>query len=83
MFITVENVLETMKSNVILDPENYIIRPGLLINPLKLNDMRPLLMDQIDDDKSLANTSAIVALKRYRNSLVKQNKTPADARLLL
>ena len=83
MFITVEYGLEMMKSNVILDPEKYIIRPGLLINPMKINDMRPLLMDQIDDNKSIANTSAIVALKRYRNGLVKHNKTPADDRLLL
>ena len=72
-----------MKSNVILDPEKYVIRPGLLINPMKINDMRPLLIDQIDDNKSIANTSCIVALKNYRNGLVKQNKTPADDRLLL
>ena len=79
MFITVEYVLEMMKSNVILDHEKYIIRPGLLINPMKINDMRQLLMDQVDDNKLIA----IVALKRYRNSLVKHNKTPADDRLLL
>ena len=72
-----------MKSNVILDPGKYIIRPGHLINPMKINDMRPILMDQIDDNKSIANTSAIVALKRNRNGLVKHNKTPADYRLLL
>ena len=83
MFITVQYVLEMMKNNVILDPKKYIIRPGLMINPMKINDMRPLLMDQIDDNKAIANTSAIVALKRYRNSLVKHNKTPADDRLLL
>ena len=82
MFITVEYVLEMMKSTVILDPEEYIIRPWLLINPMKSNDMRPLLMDQIDDNKSISNTSAIVALKRYRNDIVKHYKTPADDRLL-
>ena len=83
MFITVEYVLKMMKSNVILDPEIYFIRPGHLINPMKINDMRPILMDQIDDNKSKANTSAIVTLKRYRNSLVKHNKTPAGNRLSL
>ena len=50
---------------------------------MKINDMRSLLMDQIDDNKSIGNTSAIVALKRYRNGLVKLNKTAADDRLLL
>ena len=64
MFITNEYVLKMMKSTVILDPEKYIIRPGLLINPMKINDMRPLLMDQIDDNKSIENTSAIVKLKK-------------------
>ena len=83
MFITVEYVLKMMKSNVILDPEKYIIRHGLMINPMKINDMRPLLMDQIDGNKSIANTSAIEALKRYRNGPVKHNKTSADDRLLL
>ena len=83
MFITVDYVLKMMKSNVILDPEKYVIRPGLLINSMKINDMRPLLIDQIDDNKLIANTSCIVASKRYRNGLVKHNKTPADDRFLL
>ena len=60
-----------------------MIGPGLLINRMKINDMRPLLMVQIDDNKSIENSSAILALKRYRNGLVKPNKTPADDRLLL
>ena len=75
MFITVEYVVEMMKSNVILDPEKYIIRPGILINSMEINDMRPLLIDHIYDNKSIANTSAIVALKRYRNGLVKQQNS--------
>ena len=66
-----------------LDPENYIISPGLLVNPMKIYVMLPLLMDQIDHNNTIANTSAIAALKRYRNGLVKHNKTPADERFLL
>ena len=54
---------------------------GLLINRMKINDMRLLLMDQIDDNKSIENTSAIVALKKIRNALVKLNKFRADDRL--
>ena len=83
LFITVEYVLKMVESNVILDPEKHIMRPELLIHPMKLNDMRPLLMNQIDDNKSIANTSAIVALKRNRNGFVKHNRTPADDRLYL
>ena len=74
-FITVEYVLEMMESAVILDPENFIIPPGRLTTRMKVNDMRPLFRQQIDVNNSIANMSAISALKRYRNGEVKDKSS--------
>ena len=65
-FITADYVLKMKKSSVILDPKGFIIEPGRLNKRTIVNDMRPLLMSQIDQSNSTKNMSAIVALKKHR-----------------
>ena len=65
-FITAHYVLKMKKSSVILDPKGFIIEPGRLNKRTIVNDMRPLLMSQIDENNSTKNMSAIVALKKHR-----------------
>ena len=62
-----------MKKNILIDPEPYIIHPGSKLVVNRVNDKRPLLLDQCSGKTSVENVSAIVALKRYRDGKFKQS----------
>ena len=60
------------EKNILIDPEPYIIHPGSKLVENRVNDKRPLLLDQCSGKTSVGNVSAIVALKRYRDGKFKQ-----------
>ena len=57
---------------ILIDPEPYVIHPGSELDGNRVNDKRPLLLDQCSGKTSVENVSAIVALKRYRDRKFKQ-----------
>ena len=54
-----------------LDPKDYTIAPGSNFRRARVNDLRPLFLDQISGKKSNENISAVAYLKRYRNGQTK------------
>ena len=73
-FIKVDFLAEVHeKKNILIDPEPYIIHPGSKLVENRVNDKRPLLLDQCSGKTSVENVSAIAALKRYRDGKFKQS----------
>ena len=65
-FLEVNYILDSLYSDAVLDPLEYQIKPGSKREKIIVNNIRPLLMDQINGKTSKDNVSAIVALKRKR-----------------
>ena len=59
--------MDVKKVVTLLDPKDYTIAPGSNFRRARVNDMRPLFLDQISGKKSNENISAVAYLKRYRN----------------
>ena len=60
-------IMDVKKVVTLLDPKDYTIAPGSNFRRARVNDMRPLFLDQISGKKSNENISAVAYLKRYRN----------------
>ena len=70
-FLKVDFLGEVHERKTLIDPEPYIIHPGSKLVENRVNDKRPLLLDQCSGKTSAENVSAIVALKRYRDGTFK------------
>ena len=62
--------MDVKKVVTLLDPKDYTIAPGSNFRRARVNDMRPLFLDQISGKKSNENISAVAYLKRYRNGQI-------------
>ena len=67
-FLKAQFIFDTIKSDCVLDPENYILQPGSSFRKINVNDVRPLLMDQCGGKKTEENVSAISSLRKFRKS---------------
>ena len=56
---------------MLIDPEPYILQPGSKLVENRVNDKRPLFLDQCSAKTLGEGVSAIVALKRYRDGTLK------------
>ena len=54
-FLKAQFIFDTIKSDCVLDPENYILQPGSSFRKINVNDVRPLLMDQCGGKKTEKN----------------------------
>ena len=61
-----------MKKSNLFDPEPYVFHPGSNFVENRVNNKRPLFLDQCSGKTSVENVSAIVALKRYRDEKFEQ-----------
>ena len=66
-FLKKNFIMDVKKVVTLLDPKDYTIAPGSNFRRARVNDMRPLFLDQISGKKSNENISAVAYLKRYRN----------------
>ena len=66
-FLKKNFIMDVKKGVTLLDPKDYTIAPGSNFRRARVNDMRPLFLDQISGKKSNENISAVAYLKRYRN----------------
>ena len=71
-FIKIDFLTEVYEKSILIDPEPYVIHPGSELVVNRVNDKRPLLLDQCSGRTSVENVSAIVALKRYHDGKFKQ-----------
>lgn len=70
-FIKYDYIIDSLESEVILDPysDKYRLTPGSNITKIIVNDVKPLLMEQISGLVGESNRiSAIVALKKHRRT---------------
>jgi len=78
-FIRVEYILDSLKSDTILNPysNEYRLQPGSGVRKANIKDIRPLLLKQISPPiENASSVSAIVSLKRYRKAKIRsQSKT--------
>ena len=59
--------MDVKKGVTLLDPKDYTIAPGSNFRRARVNDMRPLFLDQISGKKSNENISAVAYLKQQSN----------------
>jgi hypothetical protein len=74
IFLRLDYITDTRKSNIVLDPENYRLMPGEFVRKIIVNDVRPLLLDQCTGNEENNRISSIVALRRHRQGLEKGEK---------
>ena len=67
-------ITDVKKVATLLDPKDFTIAPRSNFRRARVNDMRPLFVDQISGKKSNENISAMVYLKRYRNGQTRSPK---------
>ena len=75
-FIHVSFVLDSLKSDRILDPKKYEMLPGPNVKKIQVKDVRPLLARQCSEQSQ--RVSAISALKSHRNKRKIQEEKAAD-----
>ena len=59
--------MDIKKVVTLLDPKDYSMAPGSNFRQARVNDMKPLFLDEISFKKSNDNISAVAYLNRYRN----------------
>jgi hypothetical protein len=73
-FLKLDYIIDSLRSDVMLDPysQKYILLPGSDVKKVHVNDIKPLLMHQINQDEGTGrHVSAVVALKRHHKMLLK------------
>ena len=73
-FLKKHFIMDVKKAGTLLDPKDYTITPGSNFRRARVNDLRPLFLDQISGKKSNENISAVAYLKRYRSGQTKLPK---------
>ena len=63
-FLKIDFVSEVDEKKKLIDPEPYIIQAGSKLVEIRVNDKRPLFLDQCNGKTLGEGVSAIVALKR-------------------
>ena len=71
-FLNIDFVAEVDEKKMLIDPEPYFLQPGSKLVENRVNDKRPLFLDQCSGKTLGESVSAIVALKRYREGTFKQ-----------
>ena len=68
-FLKVLYITKSLKSTTVLDPYLYTMKPGSNVKKRHVNEIRPLLLDQIEGAQTGeegSRTSTVVALKKHR-----------------
>ena len=70
-FLKADYITKSLSSTKILDPYLYTMPPGTNVKNKLVNDVRPLLLDQIEGESGEEGrkTSAVVALKNHRRRM--------------
>ena len=71
-FLNIDFVAEVDEKKMLIDPEPYTLQPGSKLVENRVNDKRPLFLDQGSEKALGEGVSAIVALKRYYDGTFKQ-----------
>ena len=71
-FLNIDFVAEVDEKKMLIDPEPNFLQPGSKLVENRVNDKRPLFLDQCSGKTLGEGVSAIVALKRYRDGIWKQ-----------
>ena len=71
-FLNIDFVAEVDEKKMLIDPEPYILQPGFKLVENRVNDKRPLFLDQCSEKTLGEGVSAFVALKIYRDGTFKQ-----------
>ncbi len=69
-FLSVKYVENCEKAGVVVDPEIYIFKPGTKLQQTRVNDMRPLLKRQRNNNFNSTETTAICHVPKYRKTFV-------------
>ncbi len=78
-FLSFKYLEDCEKSEVVVDPKMYTLKPGTKLQQRRVNDMRPLLKRQRDPEKSSTETTARSSMRKYRKQFMENYRKASSS----